>query len=428
MILMDTVHDCWQEATMSIDKQRFVALLLLAMVALFAGAPVARAEEYPFPPYPQERERLIRMPLPEGVVWPPRNEEEFNRLLDALPLIDIVLLKYDYARSRPLRVQFNGEAGGYRYEVFDDCRAGLILGYYGGDGYALCMRFLLEHARRSGAPVEPLGVLLESPPGTPEDPEIYAAVSAWRLAPKGRVRVYLPDRFLPESVWRTGSGGHPFIIVTFGYAGTARVGPSSPEGCSGAAKAGPDLAKMVASMAMEASPKAKPEEVLQRIREQEWARRLLDDGMIYALNLNAWPPAGWRNGDPWWPRHPCPYVDLVAPPDRPAEIYHLRIEVNVSKGSPPSEVKPFDPRKTFTPMPPLGPTVTPQRPAEPMPWEKARGEAPSPTPTRPAPQRAGGNVGTAALWLLAGAGVLAGAAALAWRIGLLNILSGGWKQ
>jgi hypothetical protein len=412
---------------MSIDKQRVVALLL-ALAALFAGAPVARAEEYPFPPYPQERERLIRMPLPEGVVWPPRNEEEFNRLLDALPLIDIVLLKYDYARSRPLRVQFNGMADGYRYSVFGDCRSGLILGYYGGDGYALCMRFLLEHARRSGAPVEPLGVLLESPPGRPEAPEIYAAVSAWRLAPKGRVRVYLPDRFLPESIWRTGSGGHPFIIVTFGYAGTARVVPSSPEGCSGAVKAGPDLAKMVASMAMEANPKAKPEEVLPRIREQEWARRLLDDGMIYALNLSALPPAGWRNGDPWWSRHPCPYVDLVAPPDRPAEIYHLRIEVNVSLGSPPSEVKPFDPRKTFTPMPPLGPTVTPQRPAEPMPWEKAGGEAPSPTPTRPAPQRAGGSAGTAALWLLAGAGMLAGAVALAWRIGLLNIPSGGWKR
>jgi hypothetical protein len=105
MILMDTVHDCWQEATMGIDKQRVVALLLLALAALFAGALVARAEEYPFPPYPQERERLIRMPLPEGVVWPPHNEEEFNRLLDALPLIDIVLLEYDYARSRPLRVR-----------------------------------------------------------------------------------------------------------------------------------------------------------------------------------------------------------------------------------------------------------------------------------------------------------------------------------
>jgi hypothetical protein len=186
---------------------------------------------------------------------------------------------------------------------------------------------------------------------------------------------------------------------------------------------------MVASMAMEANPKAKPEEVLRRIREQEWARRLLDDGMIYALNLDAWPPSGWKNGDPWWSQHPCPYVDLVAPPDRPAEIYHLRLEVNVGLGSPPSEVKPFDPRKTFTPMPPLGPTVTPQRPAEPMPWEKAGGETPSPTPTRPAPQRAGGNAGTAALWLLAGAGVLAGAAALAWRIGLLEgILSGGWKR
>ncbi|MFZ8844815.1 hypothetical protein [Thermoflexus sp.] len=63
-----------------------------------------------------------------------------------------------------------------------------------------------------------------------------------------------------------------------------------------------------------------------------------------------------------------------------------------------------------------------------MPWEKAGGEAPSPTPARPAPQRAGGSAGAAALWLLAGAGALAGAAALAWRIGLFDILGGGWKR